>query len=131
MPPDKHLFMNETPLPAVLSPFDLGPSSTQGRVQNTGSSVYKPPQNGPERRLPRSQLGLGSEPCNNPTRVVAKRVARLVLKLSSGAPNRTDGQRKNPIRQPKDVRTGMHYGTSDQPVLQETSQPKQVPGIVS
>ena len=49
-----------------------------GYVQNTGSSVYKPLRNNLEWRLPRSQLGPGSEPCNNPTRVVAKRVARLV-----------------------------------------------------
>ena len=81
--------------------------------------------------LERQRRGGSNSLRSGPPRVVAKRVARLVLKLSSGAPNRTDGQRKNPIRQPKDVRTGMHYGTSDQPVLQETSQPKQVPGIVS
>ncbi len=64
---------------------DLSPRSTWGHVQNTGSSVYKPPRTGPERRLPRSQLGPGSEPCNNPTGVVARRVARLLRSGVLGA----------------------------------------------
>ena len=55
-----------------------------GYLQNTGSSVYKPPGTGRGRRLPRSQLGPGSEPCNNPTRVVAKRVARFLGPIANG-----------------------------------------------
>ena len=57
---------------------ELGRRSSLSRVQKTGSSVYKPPRTGSGRRLLRSQLGPGSVPCNNPTRVVAKTVARLV-----------------------------------------------------
>ena len=66
---------------------------TSGHVQDTGSSVYKPPLTGPGWRLPRSQLGPGSEPCNNPTRVVAQGVARLAQKASFEASWRPRSQR--------------------------------------
>jgi len=64
---------------------DLSPRSAGSRVQKTGSSVYKPPRSGPERRLARSRVGPGSEPCNNPTRVVARGVARLLGRSDFGA----------------------------------------------